>query len=390
MRRARGKKPSKTKQYSPSVDGADGGKPVARSAWKRIAGALWQLAVIAERAFYVPDPRRIWASAAVSTATRLARARHFDAVVTSSPPFSAHFVGLALQQRFGIPWVADFRDLWVGRPYRNLPYRWHHYLDRKYEAAVVRNCDRLVFASPGWEPIFVRRYGPWVSPKVSVITNGYDQHLMNSTTELGAKAVGELPITLLYTGAIHEGESPMPVAQALSNVARKMGASRVRASLRVKLIGPGGEDWGHLREFMRTEALEGVVEFLGVMSHRDCLKEQQAADVLLILSAPPHDETIRGKSFEYMAVGKPILALLPESSVQAEILGPSGLATVIQHGDVENCAKFLERIITDGVPSIEPNWAYIKQFERKELSAAFASILSESANVITDTTTGGM
>ena len=39
------------------------------------------------------------------------RERDFDCVITTSPPESAHGVGMALARR-GVPWVADVRDAW--------------------------------------------------------------------------------------------------------------------------------------------------------------------------------------------------------------------------------------------------------------------------------------
>ncbi len=380
VRRLRRKKPQGTKDDLEAGTAGRREKAASAPMWKRAGGLLWSAVVHAERACYVPDPRRLWAAAATRAAVRLARTRRIDAVVTSSPPFSAHFVGLALQRQFGIPWIADFRDLWVGRPFRNLPYRWQHFFDRRYEAAVVRKCDRLVLASPGWEPILAKRYGSSISEKVRVLTNGFDRSLLEESQRCQHPTpTMSGTLTILYTGAIHEGESPMPVARALVAVARKIGVERVRARIQVKLIGPGAEDWDHLRTLLTEEGLDGTVQFLGVMSHRECLKQQQEADVLMILSAPPHDETIRGKSFEYMATGKPILALLPDKSVQADILEPSGLATVVRHGDVEGCAQVLERFIVEGLPVLEPKWDYIMRFERRELTGTFAEILNECA-----------
>ena len=48
----------------------------------------------------------------LARALELARGRRFDFVITTSPPEVVHFVGHALQRKAGIPWVADYRDLW--------------------------------------------------------------------------------------------------------------------------------------------------------------------------------------------------------------------------------------------------------------------------------------
>lgn len=386
-RRLRRQRPRRTGGESQPEAPVDEMEPRSkRPVWKRLVGAAWGLAVAAERATYVPDPRRLWAIAASQAALRLAETADIDAVLTSSPPFSAHFVGLRMKRRLGTPWIADFRDLWVGRPYRELPYAWQRPLDRAYEARVVNHVDHLVLASPGWVPLFEKRYGPALLDRTTVITNGYDSGIFATKRHTcGTDAINTKgqPVTIAYTGALHDGESPWPVAKALANVAAQLGADRVRSGLRIRLTGPGAPDWTELEAYLRERDLDGVVQFLGVRSHAESLAEQRAADVLLILSAPPHEETIRGKSFEYMAAGKPILALLPERSTQAQILAPSRLATVVQHGDVKSIAEMLARYLESGVPAVQPNWDYIGRFERRELTGALAEVLNRCAGVVT-------
>lgn len=385
VRRLRGQRPHRTGSASPGVEGASTADRVAgESIAKRVAGSLWSRLVAAERALYVPDPRRLWSRAASRAAVRLAATQQIDAVVTSSPPFSAHFVGMHMQRRLGTPWIADFRDLWVGRPYRTLPYHWQHRLDRIYEARVIRHLDHLVLASPGWMPLFEQRYGTDLIDKTTVITNGFDADKLDavqSGSHAAAGRSGSVPITIVYTGALHDGESPWPLIRAIARVAEQMGAQHVSDRLRLRLIGPGASDWEDLRAFMKQRGLAAVVEFLGTLSHAECLAEQQRADVLLILSAPPHEETIRGKSFEYMAAGKPILALLPARSTQAEILTPSRLATIVQHGDVDASAEIIGGYLRHGVTPVEPDWAYIRRFERRELTSELAAVLDRCIGV---------
>ena len=35
-----------------------------------------------------------------------------DAILTTSPPISAHLIGRKTKEMFGCPWVANLRDLW--------------------------------------------------------------------------------------------------------------------------------------------------------------------------------------------------------------------------------------------------------------------------------------
>ena len=53
-----------------------------------------------------------WMPFARTRALKLQRQGGFDCVITTSPPESAHAVGMALHRR-GVPWVADIRDAWT-------------------------------------------------------------------------------------------------------------------------------------------------------------------------------------------------------------------------------------------------------------------------------------
>src|ERR1051325_871100 len=64
----------------------------------------------------VPDLSAVtWLPFALPAARRLAREQRVACVITSSPPQSAHVVGLALKRR-GRRGVADFRDGWTLEP----------------------------------------------------------------------------------------------------------------------------------------------------------------------------------------------------------------------------------------------------------------------------------
>ncbi|TFG69655.1 MAG: hypothetical protein E4H22_06595, partial [Solirubrobacterales bacterium] len=57
----------------------------------------------------IPEPLRVaWAPFARRQALRAHRERHFDVVITTSPPESVHLIGRALARK-GVPWIADIR-----------------------------------------------------------------------------------------------------------------------------------------------------------------------------------------------------------------------------------------------------------------------------------------
>src|SRR5512134_1033550 len=65
---------------------------------------------ITARRLLLPDASVTWNLTAIPAAIRIARREGIDAVITTSPPPSVHFVGAAVQRATGVRWIADLRD----------------------------------------------------------------------------------------------------------------------------------------------------------------------------------------------------------------------------------------------------------------------------------------
>jgi hypothetical protein len=59
-----------------------------------------------------PDATKGWIPFAMQALEQIKESTRVDAIVTTSPPVSAHLVGRKAKQLFGCPWIADLRDLW--------------------------------------------------------------------------------------------------------------------------------------------------------------------------------------------------------------------------------------------------------------------------------------
>ena len=73
---------------------------------------------IASRRLLVPDASVTWNLTAIPAAIRIARREAVDAVITTSPPGSIHFVGAAVKRATGARWLADLRDPLIANPHR--------------------------------------------------------------------------------------------------------------------------------------------------------------------------------------------------------------------------------------------------------------------------------
>jgi len=340
-----------------------------------VVSVTTRLAKLALKKFwYLPDAHRPWAGAAAREVVRCIRKEGATALVTSSPAYSCHVAGLYIKRRTGIPWVADFTDLWINRPGREVPGRWHSLMDRRLEAAVVRAADRIIVASPPWRERLVNWYGDWVREKIVCITLGYEREKVAQSSPHNQKTGTKF----VHTGAMYSSETPAPFLQALGEV--KQQNPKLVENVQVRLIGYAGDELPRLKDIIRVMSLDEHVQLPGILPRARCLEEQAAADVLLLFNGPEHLETIRGKSYEYMATGKPILALTPKEGAQARILRGAGTACIVDHGDIPETKKAIEALLAKDMTSrLIPDWEYIQKYDVEVLSERLAEVLNEVA-----------
>lgn len=323
-----------------------------------------------------PDALRLWADAAADTVIQNKLTQTHAVLLTSAPSYSSHVAGIRIKKQTGLPWVADFRDLWVGRPFREPVSRLHAWMDRRLEAAVVRECDVLLLASPAWVRIFIERYGAGIEPKIVVLTNGYDAE----ETDAIRASLGDADHSIrrfVLTGSMHAAESPLQFIRALGALRRH--SPDLAAQVRADFIGNGGENTALLNAAIRDEGVCDLIQLHGPRSHAACIRAQLEADFLFMALAPEHRDTISGKSFEYMATGKPVLACLGEDSIQARLLGEAGTMRRVDFGDVQATESAIRQLLTTDNADLTPNWQVIRGYERGALTRRLAAVLDRLA-----------
>ena len=123
--RAGGQRALRLAQAEARLGRAAGPGPAAARAGPAGAPA-WSSAACARSPDWLllPDSYAGWAAPRAARRGRAARARGTSsAVLSTSPPDSVHLAALPLARRFGLPWVADFRDPWIGLHFRRPPTR---------------------------------------------------------------------------------------------------------------------------------------------------------------------------------------------------------------------------------------------------------------------------
>jgi glycosyltransferase involved in cell wall biosynthesis len=126
--------------------------------------------------------------------------------------------------------------------------------------------------------------------------------------------------------------------------------------------------------------LEGVVEFASHLPRRDCLQEMLDASALLIVQ-PVTTVSIPAKLYEYMAAGRPILALAEPGGETADLVTRSGAGLAVLADDeaaIEDALVSVVRLAGEGFAPVDPQ-TYDGDVRAAELRAILASVIAGTA-----------
>ncbi len=347
--------------------------------WRRLWGKRKQkgdsvLTSLGKRArlsswFYFPDNKVGWVPFALIKGLKLYRREKFDLIFSTSPPPSLHLTGYLLKLLTKTPWIADFRDPWIGYQLESFPTPVHLFFKQRMERFIMCHADKVIAANPVIEEGFDRKYAS--SGKIHLVDQGYDEEDFQNVPD-------QTPgiFTIGYLGTFSPDCNPEPVFAALGELISK---NKIPQDM-VKFVHYGlplGIDMVALIEKCN---LRNVVQSGGYLSHKEALNEMRKTSVsLLVTSDDP--SVFPAKVFEYLRLRKPIMGIVPPESQIARLLIETGTGKVVSPWDKDGIKNILliyfnrftkGQLVTD-IDSDLPG-----RYERKSLSLKLASLFDQT------------
>jgi glycosyltransferase involved in cell wall biosynthesis len=322
---------------------------------------------------WFPDEQIGWAPAAIAAGIDAQATDPVDAIYSSGPPWTSHLVAAAIQGLTGLPWIADFRDPWIGNAYA-APLPGPHRSARAWlELRVVAGADASVFASAGVRDQYARRY-PRLADRLMTIHNGYDLDDVAAVRAMPPAPSDDGRFRLAFTGSLQgEAEARLLVSGLRAALDRRPDLGE---RLRVQLIG-----WlSPAAETVAGEALAGlapVVERIGQQPKRTALRMLADADAALVLlaDAPGREHVPSAKLFDAIGLDRPVLAVAPAGEVR-RILAELGWG-IGAEPTPDGFANGLLQLLDAEPPDrrADPDG----RFERRALTRRLASVLDAVA-----------
>lgn len=334
---------------------------------------------IVSRKFLIPDADVIWYKKNKEQLLDYVRKNKIDVIYSTSYPYSDHLLGLYIKKHLkDIPWVVDFRDEWCNNPYiLDMGYsKFRIKLERKMEAEVVNNCDYFITNTPLMLKNFLKDYD--IEDKSYVIPNGYDEE---DFQELDHTYVKKEKFVITYSGSMYGRRKPDYFLEAVQSLINEKKIDRDQ--LCIRFIGNFSNK--QMTTISEKFNLKDVVTYLPYMEHKKSIEKLLESDALLfIIGAGKGAENFySGKVFEYMNTNRPIIALVPEAGVAADVIRETKTGLIAETTDVPKIKEVVYSLYNNWKSDnnvFQPNWERIKDFERKELTRQLSAIFDQAYN----------
>jgi glycosyltransferase involved in cell wall biosynthesis len=281
-----------------------------------------------------PDHQVSWVPFAVLRSIRLFRNQKIDLVLTTSPPHSAHFVGLILKGIYKVPWIADFRDPWMERlDLKEVVFPFTHRIERVCERCVISAADKVIVNTDTNRDSILLRYASQNPDKFVTVHNGYDAAANIGTGTTYTK------FTITHTGTFYPKPEQFFFFCAFERWLKTLEPA-ARANIQILFVGDDNEV---IRKLIDTLGLSDVFLFLPRVDHPKALEITCASDLLLVCLGI--DEKNAGwvpiKIYDYLLCNRPILGLLPEGEA-ARIIRDTRAGYVVTNENYAEVGRILD------------------------------------------------
>jgi glycosyltransferase involved in cell wall biosynthesis len=317
-----------------------------------------------------------------------------EAILATGSPFDSFEAASRLAAIKRVPWIADLRDPWALDEMTLYPSSLHRSLERRRMRRVLRTAAAIVMNTTEATRMLVRSFPELRSRPIETIPNGFDAEDFGGPTPEGDRT----RFRIVHTGYLHT-----ELASRASRRRRRLGGAtpglEIGTRSHVFLLDAVERIHGST-PFPIELVLAGVtassdravaegrpfhVSMPGYVDHDRSVALVRSADVLFL---PMHDlpegrraTIVPGKTYEYLASGRPILAAVPDGDAR-DLLARADAVTLCRPDDVACMADALTAMIegweVTGTGTVDRS-GLLAPYERRVLTAALARVLDSVA-----------
>ncbi|HKK15676.1 MAG TPA: glycosyltransferase [Gammaproteobacteria bacterium] len=253
--------------------------------------------------YYIPFDEHMWnLPHAFRISRQLVRKHRPDLILVNADPWSGLLLGHKLSKWSGIPWIADLRDPWSLHAFKmQLRPAIIRSVIRYYESMFFHSASRVVLNSQQCCEAYRAHFaGSIDSSHLTWIRNAFDRGIYRPPTGTTQNRI----FSLHYFGSFRIYADPDPLFQLLSAFIRKHNLSPAEIELVLY-----GEQRPRDMNLAAETGLHDYIRICPSVSVRDAMINLETASLLMLVEGPNRKLQLPVKLYDYLACGKPILAL---------------------------------------------------------------------------------
>jgi glycosyltransferase involved in cell wall biosynthesis len=255
-----------------------------------------------------------------------------DTILSSSTPATITWQTAILAKKFKIPFIMDVRDPYASSlmsvQYKPVLHKIAYYVEKKSLKQA-----RIIFAvSSRLKDLLVKQYGI-EEHKIKVVTNGFDFEKINRSRK-------DPTTDIVFIGSLTDlGRNTTDLIKLFKELATNF------PSIKFKIVGCKNID--EMQDLLETNQLKDRVQLKKPINH-DEIPDQlidSKLGLIMINKNPSFEYQIPAKTYEYLSVGLPIIALGPKNGALREFIEDNKLG--FYSDDELDLAKHAVEILKD-------------------------------------------
>jgi hypothetical protein len=307
-----------------------------------------------------PDVQNAWIPFATRKACQIIEYNKIDAVILNIPPYSTFKVVVALRRRYpNLKLLIDLRDDWLGYYLIQFDTPSDYKLRRAQalERAAMESASFVSTVTPALVEALRKRYPDQPREKFFYAPNGYEP---DSFRDLDSRPHNQGKVVITYFGTVYMSHvySPQNYLDAIDEL-----PEQVRANIETRFIGRVTAESQPCLSDRRS-----AVKQLGFLPKLEGIRRLGETDYLLLIVNDPTAHA--GKLFDYLASGKPILALSPPDGEIAHILERTRTGWCADAGDklaIKSMLLAAYQRVKLGSAIVDPDWVAIREYSWPEI-----------------------
>ena len=308
---------------------------------------------------FQPDSRILWKKSALKTAEKIIEENEIEAIYATAPPFTDFLVAHELAEKYNLPFIVDYRDLWVDNAFYIYPTPFHRSYAMKLESRILKKASKVIVINRFMKEALIKRYNHITYNDIAIIPHGYDP---DDFTNAQALTEQSDKFVITHSGLFPDDLTPEYFLKGLKAFLDKN--PNAKNVVEARFIGILRKE--HLKLIEKLD-LQKVCKLTGYIPHSDAVENLMESDVLWMMIT--NNIATPSRMYEYFGAGKAMIVCAPEGNIR-DLADSSGAAYTCGVKDVASIAYGIEQYYQlwkhKKLPSVDAEFA--QQFDRKSLT----------------------